>query len=413
MTSRHEKSPLLLLPGVVFALALCGAAWVIVASLPHAPLEPDSDDGFYMRYMQAVHERGLSAFPGLFEKWNADEASWIFPPPSRIGFIVVSALWAGLFGPTLFALQALSITSHLLGSLVNYLFARRHLGEPRALYVGVLWAWSPLLMGLSRLALTDSFIALCTSLTVWLFIELVQAPASRRRLMAFAVALAFMVLVKELTVLLTVPFIAFVLIERFWRREPLEVPTFLAAFALPGIVVASLLVLAAGGLPGLLESWRIVLGSPATNTYAIRLGSGPWFRYLIDYLCLSPATTLLALAFAGVLAVRLRSGRYDRLLVFMALLVGCFLFEFSCFTKNVRYAVVLELPLRIFAVCMLGELLGTRGRARSVLLCFLAVAALCWLDWRSFDLYWVRYDGYDPTSQFLLGARHLIPYPSR
>jgi hypothetical protein len=248
---------------------------------------------------------------------------------------------------------------------------------------------------------------------VWLLIGLVQAPQSRLRLVAFMAAFALMVLVKEQTALLALPFAAFVLIERFWRGEPLGTATFLAAFVLPGIAVCSILVLAAGGLPPLLENARIVLTSPATNEYAIRYGSGPWFRYLVDYLCLSPATTLLAVAFAGVLALRLKGGHYDRVLVCLGLLAVFFLIEFSFFTKNVRYALVLELSMRVFAVCMLAELLGSASRARSAVLCGVAVAALCWLDWRTFDLYWVRYRGYDVHSQFLLGARQMIPFPKR
>jgi hypothetical protein len=226
-------------------------------------------------------------------------------------------------------------------------------------------------------------------------------------------AFAFMVLVKELAVLLAIPFVAFVLIERFWRREPLSLPAFALTFALPGVVAGALFALAAGGMSPLIETTRIVLASPGTNEYALKFGAGPWFRYLIDYLCLSPATTLLAIAFAGVFALRLRSGGYERPLVFLGLLAVLFLVEFSFFTKNVRYAVVLELPIRVFAVCMLSEVLRTGSRVRSAVLCGAAIAALCWLDWKTFDLYWVDYYGYDPHSHFLLGVRHVIPFPYR
>ena len=331
---------------LVFALALAVAAGVIGTSLPGANLDPDSDDGYYLMYMQEIQGRGLSAFPGLFDEWNRVPENWDYPPPSRIGFIAATALWGALFGPTMAALQWFSCTAHVLGAVVNYLFARRHLGEPKALFAGVLWSFSPLLMGLARQPLTDSLIALCMSLSVWLLLELVEAPASRPRRILFMAALAFMVLVKELSVLLTVPFVAFVLIERYWRREPLDLWAFALTFALPGVVAGAIFVLAAGGPRDLLETTRIVLESPASNDYAVKFGAGPWFRYLIDYLCLSPATTLLAIAFAGVLALRLRGGDYDRALVFLGLLAALFLFELGFFTKNVRYGVALELPLQ-------------------------------------------------------------------
>lgn len=412
MSPVSESRTVRLLPPAVFALALALAVMVIFDSLPAAAREPTADDGYYLRYMQRVHDQGLSVFPRLFDEWNADPKNWIFPPPSRVGFIVVSAVWASIFGATVQALQYLSIAAHLSSSIATYLFARRRFGDPSALFIAVLWLFSPLLMGLSRLALTDSTIALCMSLCAWLFLELVLDPESWRLRILFMAMFAFTVLVKELSVLLLVPFAAFVLVERFWRREPLKLSVFAGAFVVPGMIVLPIFVLAAGSLPKLLETTRIVLSSPATNTYAIRYGTGPWFRYVVDFLCLSPGTTLLAIAFLGVLVLRLRRGEYDRRLVFLLLIVVCLVLEYSFFTKNVRYAVLFELPIRVFAVCMLTEILQTSKPIQSAIACGIAVALLCWFDGQYFQKYWVRYHGYDPTTWVLAGTREMIPFPT-
>jgi 4-amino-4-deoxy-L-arabinose transferase-like glycosyltransferase len=396
-------------PPIVFALALCVATWIIFASFGATNHEARGDGRFYLHYMETVHERGLAVFPALFRDWNADQQSWIFPPPSRAGFIVISALWAGIFGASIVALQYLSIAAHLLSCVVNYVFARRHFGEPRALFIGLLWMFSPLLLGISRQALTDSVIALCMATTAWLFLELVENPSSWHRRVAFMAMFGLTVLVKELSLLVLVPFTACLLVERFVRREPVNLGFFALMFALPGLVVGPIFVAAAGGLSTLLETTRIVLSSPATNPYAVNLGSGPWFRYLLDFVLLSPWTTLLALGYAGVLALRLRRGEYERVLVYMALIVVCLVFVYSFFTKNARYAVLFELPLRIMAVCMLGELFKSASARRTELLCAAAVVVLCWLDWRSFDLYWVKYPGYDPVTTVLAGLREMVP----
>lgn len=405
-----QKSSAARVPPFLFALALGVAAWIVLDSFATAPHDARGDGRFYLFYMQSVHDGGLSVFPSLFEHWNGDPQSWIFPPPSRVGFIVVSALWAGMFGTTLVALQYLSIAAHFSSSIANYLFARRHFGEPRALFIGALWTFSPLLLGISRLALTDSLIALCMSVTAWLFFELVENPASRRARIAFMATFAFTVLVKELAVLLVVPFAAFVLIEKYWRREPIDLAKIALAFIVPGLVTLPIFVLAAGGFPTLFETTRIVLSSPATNPYAVKFGSGPWFRYVLDFLCLSPWTTLLATAYFGLWATRLRRGEYDRRLVYLALLVIALVFEYSFFTKNVRYAVLLELPLRVFAVLMLHEIFKSASQRKTSILCGIAVASLCFIDARAFDLYWVRDRGYDPVTYLLLGSRQMIPY---
>jgi hypothetical protein len=185
------------------------------------------------------------------------------------------------------------------------------------------------------------------------------------------------------------------------------------AFALPVAAVGLVLLAAAGSPSRLIETQSMLLGSPATNEYALKFCSGPWFRYAIDHLCLSPAPTLLAIGYGGVLVLRARGGDGERCLAFLGLVAVLLVFELSFFIKSVRYTAILELPLRIFAACMLVELAAAGSRARTAALGLLALAALCWLDWRSFDLFWVRYRGGDPNSNFLLGVRHLIPFPYR
>lgn len=410
---RETESRGSIVPLVLFALALAIATALVARSLSHAVVDPKSDDGYYLAYMRSVHEQGLGVLPKLFANWNADPHAWIYPPPSRVGFVVVSALWASIFGVSYASLQYLSLASYVAGALVTYVYARRSFGEPKALFIGALWLFSPLLMGLARLALTDSFIALCMSVCAWSFLELVEHPGRSRRRIVFMAAFGFTVLVKELSVLLVVPFAALVLIENFWRKEERSLATYALVLALPGAIVLPIFAAAAGGFATLLETTRIVLASPATNDYAIQYGSGPWFRYLVDFLCLSPWTTLLAIAYLGVLAARLRAGEYDRRLVFLALIAIALFFEYSFFTKNVRYAVLVELPIRVFAVSLVWELCAAATAKRGAIVCGLAIAALCCADALSFELYWVRYPGYDPVTHELAGVRHVIPYPVR
>jgi 4-amino-4-deoxy-L-arabinose transferase-like glycosyltransferase len=412
METTPTRAERLLCPAL-FALALGLLAWILLSSFSSAVRDPTSDDGYYLSYMQSVHANGLRVFPALFEKWNATRADWIFPPPSRVGFIVVSALWAGIFGASLTALQHLSFASHLLLCVVNYAFARRQFGEARALFLGLLLAFSALLMGLSRLALTDSFNALCMTTTVWLFLELTSRPRSFAAGVPFMAALAFMVLVKELSVLLVVPFAAFVLYERFVRRVPHDLARVALWFAVPGAVTIAVFLLAAGSPARFLETVRIVLASPATNTYAQSMGSGPWFRPILDYLLFSPVPTLLAIAWFGVTAARMRAGEYDRPSFYFALLAACLVLELSFFTKNIRYAVVLELPIRAFSVLMIGELVGRTRRVPAAAVAGLAVLLLCWLDWSTFDAFWVRGRLYDPVTALLGYLRHLVPMTVR
>jgi hypothetical protein len=167
--------------------------------------------------------------------------------------------------------------------------------------------------------------------------------------------------------------------------------------------------LAAGGAARLVETMRIVLSSPATNTYAIRFGSGPWFRPVVDFLLFRRCRLSSRSRGIGACSCAGAPGTYDRTGAFFFLLAALLVLELSSFTKNIRYAIVLELPLRFFAVGFVAELAGGLRARRSSALAFAAVLAMCWLDWRTFDAMWVQAKLYDPVTAWLAYLRHLVP----
>jgi 4-amino-4-deoxy-L-arabinose transferase-like glycosyltransferase len=365
------------------------------------------DGNWYMRYMTAVSQEGLGAFPALFDDWNTNKVNWNSPPPSRVGFILTSALCGRLFGATPTTLGVLSAASFFGWIVVNWLFARRRFGDAFALAFAALCAASPLLMGLSRVLLTDTYTTLCLTVTAWSFLELVEQPRSRRWLWIFGVSFAWVILVKELTVLLAGPLAAFVLVERFVRKSPLPLVRLALALAIPALCTIPVMVLAAGSPATLYETFRIVLSSPATNEYVIRFCSGPWYRYLMDYLLVSPWMTILSFCALGALVLRWRQGFYERAPVFFAVLAVGMTFEHGFFIKNLRYLAILELPMRLLVVWFLFVMLGRSRRALVVIAG--VVLALCAADWITYMDLWVEHKLYDPLSPHLIGLRDIFP----
>jgi hypothetical protein len=245
--------------------------------------------------------------------------------------------------------------------------------------------------------------------TVWIFLEVLKDPGSGRKRLLFMAVLTGMVLVKEISVLLVAPCLVFLLYERLARGIPHDPRRFAVCFGVPAVVVASILTLAAGGVGPLRELLTIVLSSPDTNRYAIRFGSGPWFRVILDFLLLSPWPTLLAIGWFWVTSSRLRAGEYDRESVYLAFVIATLILVLSFFTKNIRYGAVLELPIRVFAVLLVCDFCRGRSAVRTGLVSGAVVAILCWLDWKSFEVYWVQHQGYDPTTHFLSWVRKVIP----
>ena len=411
MTAEPTRRPPPAYVAVVLALAAL-AFWIVAHSLASAHHDPKSDDGYYLSYAQSVAHGGLGAFPNLFASWNGDAGNWIYPSPLRIAFVCVAAAWVRVFGETLEALAWLSVASHAAWVLVTGFFARRHFEDRRALVLTALASFAPLLLGTARQAMQDSFLLVLLALACWTFLETLAQPRSRGWRIAFVASFALAILTKELAVLLAPAFVLGWLVERRGRAAELPLVTFLGQIALAGLVTAPVFVLAAGGFGPLLETVGKVLGSPATNTYAIKYGSGPWYRYLIDFLCLSPGVTLLALGFAGALLVRALRERPARAEVQLGIVAAVLLFEMGFFTKNARYLMILELPLCAFAAGMLCELVPASLRTRWIWI-GAATAGLCFLDWRTFDYGWVQHGIYDPLSGLLFQLRDILPPPGR
>lgn len=323
--------------------------------------------------------------------------------------MAVSAAWGGLTETTLPALSRLSLASHLALILAVYAFAARWFGPLKGLLATALVATSTLGLGLSRHALTDSFITLSQFVTVALFIEYVREPSRLGRALAFGLAFTFAILTKEIAVLLAVPFVAFAAVERWYARRDVPIVRTALALALPVLASIACWVLAAGSPILLFKVMKIVLLSPATNEYAIRYGSGAWFRYPIDELLMSPWTTLVGLMAIGVALWRWRRGEYGSLAVALSLVYIGQLAALGPFTKNLRYVALLEVPLRILAVMLLWEFCDAKRSRRGLAVCCAAVACLCWASWADFQLIWLQFQAYDPVTALLVGVRQMVP----
>jgi 4-amino-4-deoxy-L-arabinose transferase-like glycosyltransferase len=415
MTSNPGSRTAKIASWCALAALLALVAALIGTSLDEVKHQPDADEGYYLLYARTVAERGWGAYPGLFRDWIDHEHNWIYPPPSRIAFVAAATTFVEPRAPDaasqLVAISWLSLAAHLATVAVVFAFVQRHRGAVQALLVAALTAFSPLYLGLSRLALSDSFITLWQVASLALFFEAVLAPQRRLWSVLFAVAFTVAILAKEISVLLAVPCAGWLLIERSRGRRDLGLVRFAVVLAAPVLASALLWVVAAGGFEPLRRTFEIVMASPASNVYAQRFGAGPWYRYVVDELLASPWPTALGLLSLAVVAWRWRMGQYEALLVFAALVYVAQIALLASFTKNLRYVAVLEFPLRLLAVAALIDVLRMQRREVAHAVAAALVAALCWSDWASYRLIFVKNAAYDPMSVQLLWSRDMLPPP--
>lgn len=405
--------------GWLAALIIIVAAVLLCTTLP-STYYTGADEGTYFRQGNMLLENGLAdGYHAIATDYLQIPAQQAFPNPLRVGTIAVVAL-ALQVQPGYRALSYLSMLAFLALLIGVYRFVARSGNYSLALGTLLLMASSPLGLAMARRALMDSLATATAAASLFAFCRLLEAPA-RWRVAVFITAMTAALLVKETAVLL-LPFYAIVLVA--WRcKGKLALTPWQAALAIslpPLLTIAAWLVVY--GLHDGVALVGTVLEVARTPTpYTIATGRGPWFGYLVAFLILSPWVFMLAMAGMGTGLLK----RLDLRATILLLLALWLLLAYAPLTKNVRYLVLLDLPLRLFAATMLlslGQRLqpllslaapGTRSRQ------WLASAGR-WLPVVLFALLATRdvaaflhvfLDGavYDPVTWNLLKAYQMVP----
>jgi 4-amino-4-deoxy-L-arabinose transferase-like glycosyltransferase len=395
--------PPLARPWLWLAPVLALAAAIVLAT-PVITWRTGADEGFYLRYATRVAADGPGAFPALFRDYLSDPVgSRLFPSPARLTAIAYDAAAVRLAGPRFEALAHASLTAFLVLIVLVFAGARPVLGDRGALATALLLATSPLGLGMARRALTDSLNAALLTVCLGLVIHGLATRRGSRWWGATSAAYAIAFLGRELNLILVPLALALVALDAIrHRRRPSGVA--LASVSLvPAVLAAGVLALAAGGIGVAWQALAAVVTQPGTNEYALRFGSGPWYRYLLDHLLLSPWTTLLYVAWTGyAVGTRLDD---DELLAW-TLVPPLFLLCVMPFAKFVRWALFLDVPLRLGTAALLAAQAGTpRARAMIAVMTLALVAS----QLLSFHRVFVVGDVYDPTSFGLLALEGFLP----
>jgi 4-amino-4-deoxy-L-arabinose transferase-like glycosyltransferase len=362
------------------------------------------DESVYLQFTASLLKRGLSGYPALFQGYLSDRAMWVLPSPLRPGFIIAAYVWTLIFGNNFAALAFLSLCAYALFLCASFYFSRKWLERGEAFLFTFLLAFSPLLLAMGRRALAESLLNLFSALALWLFFWLAQ-QRSFLRYALFIGVYGCAILIKETAFLLSVIFAAYLCARKIYFKKEVSARDFLAISLLPFTLVAAVY-WALGGWPYVFPTLKVILNSPAANPYAVLYGGGPWFRYLLDWMLLSPVTTLLGIGYIFSLAIRREK---DELSGYWLLVLVLGLALLSLFTKNARYLIFLETPIRLFAFFMLRDACRGLFKRHSSPALFLAVAFICVYDYSSFTGLFLGCGIYDPVSLNLLRARSIIP----
>lgn len=398
--ARSNKYPLVIL--LILSVSLTAMSF----SFKNIKFAENADEGYYLQYANYIGHKGLGGFQDLFKGYIENQQNWFFPNPLRIGFIILSSIWLNIFGYSFLNLAYLSLFCFYAFLFFSFYFTKKYFGEKTALLFTALSAFSPLNMAMARRALMDSAANLFMVLSIWLFFESTRENKNFKTVL-FIVAYSFTILVKESSVLLSVFFIFYILMRRGIFKRPVRLRDFLAVTLYPYGIAGIVYAIVSGSLSYVMDTAQIILSSARSNDYAILFGSGPWFRYVIDWILLSPWVSILAIAFLLHYIIK---NEWREEIFYLLLLLFTFTFLFNFLTKNIRYLIIMDMPIRLFAILMLSELTGRVFKNRPFEILCILVLIITFFDYLHFNNLFLSHGVYDPVTYELLRTQHIIPW---
>jgi 4-amino-4-deoxy-L-arabinose transferase-like glycosyltransferase len=363
------------------------------------------DEGLYRQYVSALIKDGVGSYPDIVQGYIdvQKQLPGSILPPLRFLYIFSAYSWHSIFGSE--ALEALHQVAAFFSMLTLGLatvFTWRLRGSTWALGVAALMAVAPTQIHMSQHALVDGFFTFWALLCLWFFWENLRAPRDWRWLIAYILALALLVITKENSFFVWIALVVLLVTNRWLQfgtvTHELVVATILGP--LLGIVA---LVFLAGGIDLFVQAYQLSVGKNFQLRYAILTGDGPWYRYLVDLLLVSPVILILALGSI------FRLDRTKKPELFMSIFVAASYLVMSNvkYGMNLRYANMWDMPLRFLALSAL-VLLTTPLRRYCNLLLGVAVALICVIELRQYIILAVQFPLYELVPEGLLRALHIL-----
>lgn len=380
-----------------------------------APLHPQPawtqigfDEGLYREYVNALSKDGLTSYPDIVEGYIQvqQKLPGSILPPLRFLYIFTGYVWHSIFGSeALAALHQVASFFNMLTLALATFFVWRMRGATWAISIAALLAFAPTQIHMSQHALVDGFFTFWATLVLWLFWENLQAPRDWRWLVGYIIALALLVLTKENSFFVWIALVALLITNR-WLQFGTVTREIAIATVLGPLLGVVVLIFLAGGIDVFIQSYQLSVGKNFQLHYAILTGDGPWYRYLVDLLLVSPIVLVLAIATLFRLNREMKPELFMSIFIAASYLVMCNL----KYGMNLRYANMWDLPLRFLAFGEIVWLASSVKRFQPVITAA-AVTLLAAIEFHQYIVLAVRYPLYELITHDLLEALKILKTP--
>jgi 4-amino-4-deoxy-L-arabinose transferase-like glycosyltransferase len=366
------------------------------------------DEHLYDQYLGALIKKGISSYPDIVDDYIATQAKLpaAILPPVRFLYIFSAYLWHLVFGgePLTALYQVAALFSMLTLSLAT-IFAWRLGGGAAGLGVAGLMAVAPTQLHMSQHALIDGVFTFWALSCLWLLWENLRNPRNSLLLIGYALSLAALVLTKENSFFVGVALLVLLVTNRWLKFGTVTPALLLTTVAGPLLGIVTLVFLA-GGLHNLISTYELLVAKASQTPYAIMTGDGPWYRYFVDLLLVSPVILILAGGSAFRLDLTKKPELY--LLTFVAAS-----YVAMCNVKygmNLRYANMWDMPLRFLAFGQIATIASHAKRYRVPIIAA-AVVLVAAVEFRQYLILAVQYRLYELVTHDLMQALHILKSP--
>jgi 4-amino-4-deoxy-L-arabinose transferase-like glycosyltransferase len=366
------------------------------------------DEGLYREYVNALSKGGLGSYPDIVEGYIdvQKKLPGSILPPLRFLYIFTAYTWHSLFGSeALDALYQVAAFFSMSTLALATLFVWRVRGPTWAMAIAALMAVAPTQLHMSQHALVDGFFTFWALLALWLFWENLQAPRDWRWLAGYIIALALLVLTKENSFFVWTALVALLVTNR-WLQFGTVTRELVIATLLGPILGVVVLIFLAGGIDVFVQSYQLSVGKNFQLHYAILTGDGPWYRYLVDLLLVSPIVLILAFATMFRLNRAMKPELFMSIFIAASYLVMCNV----KYGMNLRYANMWDMPLRFLAFSQIVALASWSKQYRGAIIAA-AVALLAAIEFHQYIVLAVRYPLYELITHDLLQALSILKTP--
>ena len=396
------------LPSTLFrgdSAPLRGVAFLHLQSKWNAMELIGIDENLYREYVDELTQKGLRDYPNIVLHYIETQlkSPGAVLPPVRFLYVFTAYIWRSIFRTdALGALRDVASFFSMLTLGVAATFAWRMRGRRWLLGVTALVAFAPTQIHMSQHALIDGFFTFWALLALWLLWENLRAPRDWRWLAGYTTSLALLVLTKENSFFVCVAIVV-LLIANHWLQFGTVTRELIVATIVGPLLAVVVLVLLAGGIDVLIGTYRLLVGKAYQLPYAILTGDGPWYRYLVDLMLVSPIILILAIGAVFGLNRTMKPELYFAIFVVASYLVMCNV----KYGMNLRYANIWDMPLRFLAFSSVVAMIAPLRRYQGLALALL-VALVCVLELREYYVLFARFGLYELVTEGLLRALHIL-----